>query len=376
VLDLEEEWMRVQFLDLRQQYLSIKQEIDEAVLRQVGSGNYILGETVARLEKRIAEYCGAAHGIGVASGTDALLLSLKACGVGQGDEVVTSTYSFFASAGTIWNAGARPVFVDIDPGTFNLDVSQIRDKVTRRTKAIMPVHLFGQCAAMGPVMDVAVEAGLAVIEDAAQSVGATWRGKKAGSVGTTGCFSFYPTKNLGAYGDGGMIVTSDSAVADRLRLLRVHGAKPKYYHKVVGFNSRLDALQAAILLVKLNHLDAWSERRRENARVYDRLFRGSEVVVPEVSEGNVSIFNQYVVRVPKRDAVKDFLKKKGVDTDVYYPLPLHLQECFQELGYARGHLPNSEKAAAESLALPIYPELTFEQQEYVVSSVREAIAAA
>lgn len=376
MLDLEEEWMRVQFLDLRQQYLSIKQEIDEAVLRQVGSGNYILGETVARLEKRIAEYCGAAHGIGVASGTDALLLSLKACGVGQGDEVVTSTYSFFASAGTIWNAGARPVFVDIDPGTFNLDVSQIRDKVTRRTKAIMPVHLFGQCAAMGPVMDVAVEAGLAVIEDAAQSVGATWRGKKAGSVGTTGCFSFYPTKNLGAYGDGGMIVTSDSAVADRLRLLRVHGAKPKYYHKVVGFNSRLDALQAAILLVKLNHLDAWSERRRENARVYDRLFRGSEVVVPEVSEGNVSIFNQYVVRVPKRDAVKDFLKKKGVDTDVYYPLPLHLQECFQELGYARGHLPNSEKAAAESLALPIYPELTFEQQEYVVSSVREAIAAA
>ena len=366
--------MRVQFLDLRQQYLSIKREIDEAVLRQVGSGNYVLGETVALLEKRIAEYSGAAHGIGVASGTDALLLSLKACGVGPGDEVITSTYSFFASAGTIWNAGARPVFVDVEPGTFNLDVSQIKYAVTPRTKAVMPVHLFGQCANMGPVMDAAMEKGLAVVEDAAQSVGAVWRGRKAGSIGTTGCFSFYPTKNLGAYGDGGMIVTSDAAVAERLRLLRVHGAKPKYFHKIVGFNSRLDALQAAILLVKLDHLDSWSERRRQNALVYDRLFRGSEVVVPEVSEGNVSIFNQYVVRVPTRDAVKEFLKTKGVDTDIYYPLPLHLQECFRELGYSRGQLPNSEKAAAESLALPIYPELTLEQQEYVASSVKEAIA--
>ena len=367
--------MRVQFLDLRQQYLSIKQEIDEAVLRQVGSGNYVLGETVAQLEKKIAEYSGAAHGIGVASGTDALFLSLKACGVGPGDEVITSTYSFFASAGTIWNAGARPVFVDIDPGTFNLDVSLIKHAVTPRTKAIMPVHLFGQCANMGPVMDAATEKGLAVVEDAAQSVGAVWRGRKAGSIGTTGCFSFYPTKNLGAYGDGGMIVTSDAAVADRLRLIRVHGAKPKYFHKVVGFNSRLDALQAAILLVKLNHLDSWSERRRQNALVYDRLFRGSDVVVPEVREGNASIFNQYVVRVPKRDAVKEFLKTKGVDTDIYYPLPLHLQECFRELGYSKGQLPNSEKAAAESLALPIYPELTLEQQEYVASSVKGAIAA-
>ncbi len=368
--------MRVQFLDLRQQYLSIKQEIDEAVLRQVGSGNYVLGETVSQLEKRIAEYSGAAFGIGVASGTDALLLSLKACGVGQGDEVITSTYSFFASAGTIWNAGARPVFVDIDPGTFNLDVSQIKHKLSPRTKAVMPVHLFGQCANMGPVMGVAAEKGLAVVEDAAQSIGALWSGRRAGSIGTTGCFSFYPTKNLGAYGDGGMIVTSDPALADRLRLLRVHGAKPKYFHKIVGFNSRLDAVQAAILLVKLDHLDSWSERRRQNARVYDRLFRGSDVVVPEVGEGNVSIFNQYVVRVPRRDAVKEYLKKKGVDTDVYYPLPLHLQECFQELGYTRGQLPNAEKAAAESLALPIYPELTSEQQEYVVSSVKEAIAAA
>jgi dTDP-4-amino-4,6-dideoxygalactose transaminase len=368
--------MRVQFLDLKQQYLNIKQEIDEAVLRQVGSGNYVLGETVAQLEKRIAEYSGAAHGIGVASGTDALLLSLKACGVGPGDEVITSTYSFFASAGTIWNAGARPVFVDIDPATFNLDASQVGARVTARTKAVMPVHLFGQCADMGPVMDVAAEKGLAVVEDAAQSVGATWRGRKAGSIGTTGCFSFYPTKNLGAYGDGGMIVTSDADVADRLRLLRVHGARPKYFHKVVGFNSRLDALQAAILLVKLDHLDSWSERRRQNALAYDRLFRGSGVVVPEVRQGNVSIFNQYVIRVPKRDAVKELLKKKGVDTDVYYPLPLHLQECFRELGYVRGQLPNSEKAAAESLALPIYPELTAEQQEYVVSSVKEAIAAA
>jgi dTDP-4-amino-4,6-dideoxygalactose transaminase len=368
--------MRVEFLDLRQQYLSIKQEIDEAVLRVVGSGNYILGETVAQLEKRIAEYCGVAHGIGVASGTDALLLSMKACGVGQGDEVITSTYSFFASAGTIWNAGARPVFVDIDPDTFNLDASQVRQKVTRRTKAVMPVHLFGQCADMGTILEIAQKAGLAVIEDAAQSIGATWQGKKAGSMGATGCFSFYPTKNLGAYGDGGMIVTNDPAVADKLRLLRVHGGRPKYLHKIVGFNSRLDALQAAVLLVKLNHLEAWSEKRRQNARLYDGLLRDSQVTRPKVGDGNLSIFNQYVVRVPKRDAVKDLLKKKGVDTDVYYPLPLHLQECFRELGYSRGQLPVSEKASAECLALPIYPELTTEQQEYVASSVLEAVASA
>ncbi len=367
--------MRVQFLDLRQQYSSIKKDIDDAVLRAVGSGNYILGGAVAELEKRVAELCGVSHGIGVASGTDALFLSLKACGVWPGDEVITSTYSFFASAGTIWNAGARPVFVDIDPETFNLDPVQVRQRLSKRTKAIMPVHLFGQCADMGPISELAREAGVAVIEDAAQSIGATWQGKKSGSIGTAGCFSFYPTKNLGAYGDGGMIVTDDSSVAEKLRLLRVHGAKPKYFHSIVGFNSRLDALQASILLVKLDHLDDWSKKRRQNAAVYDELFQNTEVKVPKVKEGNVSIFNQYVVRVPNRDAVREHLKKNGVDSDVYYPLPLHLQECFRELGYKKGDLPNSERASEESLALPIYPELTLEQQRYVASSLKDAIAA-
>jgi len=367
--------MEVQFLDLRQQYLSIRKEIDEAVLRVLGSGNYILGQAVAELETRIAEYSGAAHGIGVASGTDALFLSLKACGVWPGDEVITSTYSFFASAGTIWNAGARPVFVDIDLDTFNLDVTQIRKKLGKRTKAIMPVHLFGQCADMGPILELSQQTGVAVIEDAAQSIGAVWCGRKAGSMGTAGCFSFYPTKNLGAYGDAGMIVTNDPAMADKVRLLRIHGAKPKYFHKIVGFNSRLDAIQAAVLMVKLDHLDQWSKKRRENAAIYDELLAGTEAIVPKVREGNLSIFNQYVVRVPRRDAVREFLKKKGIDTDVYYPLPLHLQECFAELGYAKGELPNAEKASAESLALPVYAEITLEQQGYVALSLKEALLA-
>jgi dTDP-4-amino-4,6-dideoxygalactose transaminase len=367
--------MEVPLLDLRMQYLSIKSEIDGAVAEVFQDCGFILGQRVAELEKLVAEYCGVKHGIAVASGTDALFLSLKACGIGPGDEVVTSTYSFFSSAGTIWNTGARPVFVDIEPDTFNLDVSQVKDRITENTKAVMPVHLFGQCADMAPLLEVASESGLAVIEDAAQSIGAVYKGKKAGSLGTLGCFSFYPTKNLGAYGDGGMIVTDDSSLADTLRMLRVHGAKPKYYHRTVGVNSRLDSLQAAVLLVKLKYLEGWSATRRKNAAIYDRLFKDTEVVTPKVREGNVSIYNQYVVRLPGRDAVRESLKRTGIGTDIYYPLPLHLQECFKDLGYKKGDLPHSELASQESLALPVYPELTPEQQGYVVSSVREALAA-
>ncbi|MFH0777209.1 MAG: DegT/DnrJ/EryC1/StrS family aminotransferase [Candidatus Eisenbacteria bacterium] len=365
--------MEVPFLDLKQQYLSIKDEIDSAIAGIVANCNFILGEPVKELEARIAEYCGAKHAVGVASGTDALFLALKACGVGPGHEVITSSYSFFSSAGTVWNAGARPVFVDIDPETFNLDTSQIAERITRHTKAIVPVHLFGQCADMGPILELAREWGLFVIEDAAQAIGATQNRMKAGSMGNAGCFSFYPSKNLGAYGDGGMVVTDDSELADRVRLLRVHGARPKYFNKVVGFNSRLDALQAAVLLAKLRHLDRWSEKRRQNAAAYDRLLQDTNLVTPKIRDNNVSIYNQYVVRLGRRDAVKEFLKKKGVGTDVYYPLPLHLQECFKDLGYGKGQLPNCERAAEESLAIPIFPELTMEQQEYVVRSVKEAL---
>ncbi|KPJ61378.1 MAG: transcriptional regulator [Latescibacteria bacterium DG_63] len=365
--------MEVPLLDLRLQYSSIKEEIDSAVAAVLEDCGFILGERVKELETSVAGYCGVEHGVAVASGTDALFLSLKACGIGPGDEVITSTYSFFSSAGTIWNTGARPVFVDIEPDTFNLDAGQVRERITESTKAVMPVHLFGQCADMWPLLEVASQSGLAVIEDAAQAIGATYHGKRAGSLGTAGCFSFYPTKNLGAYGDGGMVVTNDSSLADKLRLLRVHGARPKYYHKAIGINSRLDALQAAVLQVKLKYLESWSTKRRKNAAIYDRLFRDTKVVTPKVREGNVSIFNQYVVRVPGRDAVREFLKKRGIGTDIYYPLPLHLQECFRDLGYTKGDLPHSEKASEESLALPIYPELTPEQQGYVVSSIREAL---
>jgi dTDP-4-amino-4,6-dideoxygalactose transaminase len=365
--------MDVPFLELKQQYLSIKKEIDQAIAGILDSCNFILGEPVKELEERIAHYCGVKHGVAVASGTDALYLSLKACGIGAGDEVITSSYSFFASAGTIWNTGAEPVFVDIDPGTFNLDVSKVKEKITDRTKAVMPVHLFGQCADMKPLLELAADSGLIIIEDAAQAIGATHHGRKAGSMGTVGCFSFYPSKNLGAYGDGGMVVTDDASIADSIRLLRVLGAKPKYFHKVIGINSRLDALQAAVLLVKLGHLDGWSEKRRRNAAVYDDLFKNTEVVTPKVLRGNVSIYNQYVVRVPKREVVREFLKKSGIGTDVYYPLPLHLQECFRELGYEKGRLPHAENASLETSAIPIYPELTLEQQKYVASAITDAL---
>jgi dTDP-4-amino-4,6-dideoxygalactose transaminase len=365
--------MDVPFLELKQQYLSIKREIDQAIAGILDNCNFILGEPVKELEERIARYCGVKHGVAVASGTDALYLSLKACGIGAGDEVITSSYSFFASAGTIWNTGAEPVFVDIDPGTFNLDASKVKEKITSRTRAVMPVHLFGQCADMKPLLELAADSGFTIIEDAAQAIGATYQGRKTGSMGTVGCFSFYPSKNLGAYGDGGMIVTDDASIADRIRLLRVHGARPKYFHKVIGINSRLDTLQAAVLLVKLGYLDSWSEKRRRNAAVYDGLFRNTEVVIPEVLRGNVSIYNQYVLRVPKRETVREFLKKRGIGTDVYYPLPLHLQECFKELGYERGQLPHAENASLETLAIPIYPELTLEQQEYVAAAIMDAL---
>ncbi len=374
--------MKVPLLDLRAQYRAIKDEIAESLNRVLESQMFILGGEVQSFEEKMAEKLGAKHAVGVASGTDALLLSLKAAGVGADDEVITTPFTFFATAGTIWNLGAKPVFVDIEPDTFNIDPELIEAKVGSRTKAIVPVHLFGQCAKMARVLDVAAGGGLAVIEDAAQAVGATYSLDRqagtvkagtrcAGTMGASGALSFFPSKNLGGYGDGGMVLTQRDDVAERLRLLRVHGSKPKYYHKIVGFNSRLDALQAAILNVKLGHLDGWSEARRAKAKRYDALFEGSAVVRPAVDAANTHIYHQYTIRVPQRDGLRAHLASKEIGTEVYYPVPLHLQECFSSLGYRAGDFPEAEKAAAECLSLPVYPELTDEQQDYVARSVLE-----
>lgn len=366
--------MKVPLLDLQAQYGPIRTEVREAIDRVCDSQQFILGPEVQALEQAVAAYCGARFAIGVSSGTDALLAALMAIRTGPGDEVITSPYSFFATAGVIVRLGAHPVFVDIDPKTFNLDPAAISAKITSRTKAIMPVHLFGRCADMEPIIAIAKSNGIHVIEDAAQAIGAQdQQGRRAGTIGDLGCFSFFPSKNLGAFGDGGMLVTNDERLAEILKVLRVHGGKPKYYHRIVGGNFRLDALQAAILRVKLKYLTAWTEARRYNARQYRLLFEEKGLSKcasgPEDSPGH--IYNQYVARFPDRDRLQGFLREKGVETEVYYPLPLHLQEYFQGLGYSRGDFPESEAAACEALALPVYPELTEEQQRYVVERIRE-----
>ena len=377
--------MNVPLLDLKAQYLSIKPEIDQAIADVVESQKFILGPQVKQLEEATAKYSGCAHGIGVSSGTDALLVSLMAEGIGEGDEVITTAYSFFATAGCIARLGARPVFVDIDPATYNLDPYAIEEQVTKNTKAILPVHLYGQMADMDPIMEIARRHSLAVIEDGAQAIGAEYKGMRAGSVGHYGCFSFFPSKNLGAFGDGGMVVTNDPDRAERLRVLRAHGSKPKYFHKLVGGNFRLDTLQAAIVLAKLRHLDDWTTRRQANARRYDQLFESSGLMKNDIirrpqvavrgspatplASSTRHIFNQYVIRTPRRNALQAFLREKGVGTEVYYPLPLHLQECFAPLGGKPGDLPESERAADETLALPVYPELSLEQITYVVDAI-------
>jgi dTDP-4-amino-4,6-dideoxygalactose transaminase len=368
--------MNVPLLDLKAQYHAIKPEIDKAITEVLESQKFILGPQVKALEEATAKYSGCSHGIGVSSGTDALLVSLMAEGIGQGDEVITTAYSFFATAGCIARLGARPVFVDIDPITYNIDPDRIEAKVTPRTKAILPVHLYGQMADMDPILEIARRYGLAVVEDGAQAIGAEYKGKRAGSIGHYGCFSFFPSKNLGAFGDGGMVVTNDPERAERLRVLRAHGSKPKYYHKLVGGNFRLDTLQAAIVLTKLKHLDDWTAGRQSNAQRYDHLFEATDLVrdglvsLPKVVADR-HIFNQYVIRSPKRDALQAYLKDKGIGTEVYYPLPLHIQECFANLGYVSRELPESERSAKETLALPVYPELTGEQAAYVVDSISE-----
>ncbi|MBR9990232.1 MAG: DegT/DnrJ/EryC1/StrS family aminotransferase [Gemmatimonadetes bacterium] len=366
--------VQVPLLDLRAQYNSIRAEIDEAVARVIESQYFILGPEVSALEEEIADYSQVQHAIGMSSGTDALLAALMALDIGPGDEVVTTTYSFFATAGVIARLGATPVFVDIDPVTYNIDPSAAAGAVTAHTKAIMPVHLYGRIADMDPILAAARERGIPVIEDAAQAIGAfDGQHRKAGSIGDMGCFSFFPSKNLGGFGDGGMTVTSDPDLDHRLKLLRMHGSEPKYYHSIVGGNFRLDALQAAVLRVKLKHLDDWTAARRRNADRYRELIADARltdrVTVPQDEPGH--IYNQFVIRVQERDALREHLKARNIGTEVYYPVPLHMQECFASLGYGEGDLPHAEAAARETLALPIYPELTDAQLVHVVGSIRE-----
>lgn len=364
---------KVPLLDLTLQYRSIREEIRQTVDRVLESQQFILGAEVIGLEAEIAAYCQTRHCVGVSSGSDALLVALMALEIGPGDEVITSPYSFFATAGSIARLGATPVFVDIDPDTYNIDADKVASAVTSRTKAIMPVHLFGQCADMTPILEVASRHGLAVIEDACQAIGAEFHGKRAGSMGTVGCFSFFPSKNLGAFGDGGAVTTNDDALAERMRCLRVHGSQVKYYHTLIGANFRLDALQAAVLRVKLKHLDMWTAARQRNASWYYQALRGTglaDSAVGLTSAGRFRhVFNQFVIHTTERDALKHYLAIRDVGTEVYYPVPLHLQECFKYLGYRAGELPASERAAQTTLALPVYPELTIEQRQYVVDAI-------
>lgn len=366
--------MGVALLDLRAQHATIRDEVVAAMMRVVDDQAFILGEPVERLERAVAELSNARFAIGCANGTDALLLALRALDIGAGDEVVTTPFTFFATAGAIHNAGARPVFADIDPETFNLSPQAATAAVTPRTRAVIPVDLFGQLAPVDAI--AAALPALPLIEDAAQSIGATRcigeRTIRAGEAATIGTFSFFPSKNLGGYGDGGMIVTQDETLATRLRRLRVHGGMKTYHHDEVGFNSRLDALQAAVLHAKFPHLESWSEARRRNAAYYDAAFADlPDVWTPRIEPGNVSIYNQYTLRAARRDELQAHLKVKGIGSSVYYPLPLHLQPCFAYLGYSDGAFPESEKAATEVLSLPIYPELATGQLDEVIGVVRE-----
>ncbi len=374
--------MQVPLLDLKAQYSTIKAEVEAALAEVMESQHFILGPKVEQCEKAIAEYSHCSHAVGVSSGSDALLACLTAENIGPGDEVITTPYTFFATVGAISRLGATPVFVDIDPVTYNLDASQIESKATSKTRAIIPVHLYGQMADMDAVMAVAEKHGFVVIEDAAQAIGAESKGRRAGSIGHYGCFSFFPSKNLGAAGDGGMIVTNDAKRAEKLKCLRAHGSKPKYHHKIIGGNFRLDALQAAIVYAKLRHLDEWTAARQQNAKKYDQFFAEAGLATDGGGLGNIGlpkvvrerhIFNQYVIRISRRDQLQAFLQQRGIGTEVYYPIPMHLQECFAYLGHGVGAYAQSERAAKETLALPIYPELSEAQLRYVVESVGDFV---
>jgi len=387
--------MKVPLLDLKPQYNSLKKELDEAVIRVAESQYFILGPEVENMEKEFCEYLKCKHAIGVSSGTDALLLALMAIDIGPGDEVIVPTYSFFATAGVVSRLNAVPVLTDIDPVTFNIDPEDFKRKITSKTKAVIPVHLYGQSSEMDPIMKIARGNNIKVIEDAAQAIGTEYKdGKCVGNIGDIGCFSFFPSKNLGGYGDGGLVTTNDDQLAYMIRIKRVHGGEQKYYHKVIGGNFRIDALQSAVLRVKLPHLDNWSEKRRANAEYYNKLFKEAvlaeepgktkfdeknKVLLPKAVYKNIPglknyhIYNQYIIRTQKRDELKKFLTENEIGNEIYYPVPFHLQECFANLKNKKGDFPESEMASNTSLAIPIYPELIKEQQEFVVQKIREFI---
>ena len=374
--------MKVPLLDLKAQYKTIKDEILDVTADIFESQYFILGPHVEKLEKEIAEYCCVKYALGVSSGTDALLIALMAAGIGPGDSVITTPYTFFATAGSIARVGAKPIFADIDPDTYNISPEKISEIVCSmkaaeraRLKAIMPVHLYGQCADMDPILDIAKKFNLLVIEDAAQAIGSEYKGRRAGSMGSFGCFSFFPSKNLGAFGDGGIVTVNATAFYEKLHIMRVHGSHPKYYHRYIGGNFRLDAIQAAVVSVKLKYLDGWTEARQKNAQRYEKLFGEAgldEKIKLPVQKESRHIYNQFVIEVPeKRDDLRNHLNNAGIGNEVYYPVPLHLQECFAYLGYREGDMPVSEHASLHTIALPIYPELTEEMQAYVVEKILE-----
>jgi len=365
--------MKIPFFDLSLQYKSIENKIKKAVNEVLESQRFILGPKVCELEEKMVSLYDFKYAIGVSSGTDALLVSLIALDIKSGDLVITTPYSFFATAGVIARLGARPVFVDINPNTYNIDTAKLEELLNKgqRYKAIIPVNLYGQCADMDKIMELAQNYDIRVIEDAAQTIGAKYNNRFAGNLGDIGCFSFYPTKNLGGYGDGGMVTTSDIKLAEKIRSLRVHGAVSRYEHSTIGGNFRLDELQAAILLVKLQFLNNWTKKRQNNASIYNNLLEKSKLKIPYVLPQNIHVYNQYVIRVDRRDELKEYLAKQGIGTEIYYPIPFHLQECFKYLGYKKGQFLQSERASNETIALPIYPELTKDKQEYVVDKIKQ-----
>lgn len=381
--EMETAIRKIPLLDVPAQTQPIRAELEEAIGRVLDHGRYILGPEVTEFEKAVAAYCGAQFAVACASGSDAVLLALMGLGVGPGHRVITTPYTFFATASAVTRLGATPVFIDIDPATYNIDVEALARSLAtasaeevRATRAILPVHLFGQCAEMDSLLETAARYGVPVVEDAAQAIGAEYRGRRAGSMGGCGCFSFFPSKNLGAMGDGGLLTFNDADFAAKVRLLRGHGAEKRYYHRMVGINSRLDTLQAAILLVKLRHLDEWTARRRRNAELYRRaLAKATAITLPVELADCRHIYNQFVVRVPQRDRVREAMAQAGVASEIYYPVPLHLQECFAYLGYSAGDLPNSEAAAASSLALPIGHERSDDDIEYIAATLADCVAA-
>lgn len=365
--------MSIPLLDLKAQYLTIKDDIDQAIQRVLDSSKFVLGPEMRAFEEEMAAYCGVKEAVAVGNGTDALLLALRGFGVGPGDEVITTPFTFFASAETVAALGATPVFVDIDPVTLNMDLDQLESKITPRTKAVIPVHIFGQMVDVERVMEIAARHDLKVLEDSAQAIGANYRGRKAASIGHAGTFSFFPTKNLGAYGDAGMIVTDDEGLAAHLRMLRFHGCKTKYYHDEIGYNSRMDEIQAAILRVKFKHIDEWNAARREKAQIYNELLAGLSLTLPGIDPEGTPVFHLYVLRTDKREKLMAALKEQGIGTAIYYPVPLHLQRVFRDLGYREGDLPVAEKACSQAMALPCFPELTLEQQKEVVAVIKKVL---